>query len=167
MPRNFPDLRRPPTSCRRRGSHSTLNLCQIYVHPTHPCAYSTSFCVDFISNRPTLRHSLPPWAWRSEGRFFITVILFSPHHETTFTTTYRDHVVMLFCPIIIIYTPFLIAAAAATDTNDPSLDAYSLMAALVVVNTVNGHDVSLHGSGRIGRHDTRRVYNTHSYDYFY
>ena len=51
---------------------------------------------------------------------------------------------MLFCPIIIIYTPFLIAAAAATDTNDPSLGAYSLMAALVVVNTVNGHDVSLH-----------------------
>ena len=74
---------------------------------------------------------------------------------------------MLFCPIIIIYAPFLIAAAAATDANDPFLNAYSLMAAPVVVNTVNGHDVSLDDSGRIGRHDTRRVYNTHSCDYFY
>ena len=41
---------------------------------------------------------------------------------------------------------------AAADANGPSLEPCSLVAALVVVNTVNGHDVSLNGSGRIGRH---------------
>ena len=74
---------------------------------------------------------------------------------------------MLFCPIVVIHKHFLIALAATNDDNDPSLESYSLMAAFVVVNTLNGHDLSLNDSGGIGRHVTQRVYITHSCENFH
>jgi len=61
--------------------------------------------------------------------------------------------------------PLLHAVAAVNDGNDPSLESCSLMAALVAVNTLNDHDVSIHDSDQINHHVTQRVYITHSYDY--
>ena len=57
--------------------------------------------------------------------------------------------------------------AATNDVNDPSLESCSLMAARVVVNMLNGHDMSLNDSGGIGRHVTQRVYITHSCENFH
>ena len=57
--------------------------------------------------------------------------------------------------------------AATNDDNEHFLESCSLMAACVIVNTLNSHDLSLNDSGGIGRHVTQRVYITHSCENFH